>query len=86
MKMIASRAGLSMVIESADLSKRPKIIGPLWESFSPFSVDEWLVIMGVEPMNLWPEIDFALAISKDPLFQTEWIEPIFGAPPPGVTY
>ena len=75
-----------MVIESADLSKRPKITGPLWESFSPFSVDEWLVIMGVEPMNLWPEIDFALAISRDPKFRTEWIKPIFGTPPTGIAY
>lgn len=86
MKMTATRGGQSMVIQSSEPGKRPEISGDLWDAFKPSSVEEWLTILGVEPMNAWPEIDFALAITKDPGFETEWIEPIFGLPPDGVVY
>ena len=78
MKVIVRMDDAQMIIESPDLYTRPKISGSLWDAMKMTSISAWLTLYNQPRFNKYEEIDFALALQKDPLMTVEFIEPIDG--------
>lgn len=69
---------LEMTIESPDIYTQPKIKGLLWDALKDIPISVWLYFYNQPRFNKYEEIDFALALQKDPLMSVEFVEPIDG--------
>ena len=78
MKVIVRFESLEMIIESPDIYTRPKISGTLWDAMKMTSISAWLTLYQQPRFNIYEEIDFALALQKDPLMTVNFVEPIDG--------
>lgn len=78
MKAIIKLETLEMVIESQDIYTRPTVSGSLWDVMKDTPIDAWLAVYNQPRFNKYEEIDFALALQKDPLMSVEFIDPIDG--------
>ena len=78
MKVIVRLDDAQMIIESPDVYTRPKISGSLWNAMKITSISAWLALYNQPRFNKYEEIDFALALQKDPLMSVEFVEPIDG--------
>jgi hypothetical protein len=76
MKMTATAGDLMLTIESDALGDRPTITGELYEIFKGKDLEWWTRLVGQPSVNIWPEIDFALALSRMPGITTSWDKPI----------
>jgi hypothetical protein len=78
MKVIVRFDTAEMIIESPDIYTRPKISGRLWDAMKMNSISAWLTLYQQPRFNIYEEIDFALALQKDPLMTVDFVEPIDG--------
>ena len=78
MKALVTAGELQMVIENKEPFTRPIITGNLWPMYSFIDLEAWLFIYGKSRFNEFIEIDFALALMRDPVVKVEFIEPIEG--------
>jgi len=78
MKVIVRFDTAEMIIESPDIYTRPKISGRLWDAMKMTSISAWLTLYQQPRFNTYEEIDFALALQKDPLMAVDFVEPMDG--------
>lgn len=78
MKIIAKMNTLELIIQSPDIYTKPTIKGTLWDVLKDIPITAWLFLYKQPRTNKYEEIDFALALQKDPLVTVEWLEPIDG--------
>jgi hypothetical protein len=78
MKVIVRLDDAQMIIESPDVYTRPKISGSLWDAMKMTSISAWLALYNKSRFHKYEEIDFALALQKDPLMTVDFVEPIDG--------
>jgi hypothetical protein len=78
MKAVITAGTMEMVIENKELFTRPTITGNLWAMYESIDLEAWLFIYGQPRFNEYIEIDFALALMRDPLVKVDFIEPIEG--------
>ncbi len=67
-----------MTIQTPDMYTRPTISGTLWETMKDTTISAWLDLYRQSRFNRFEEIDFALALMKDPLMEVTFVEPIDG--------
>jgi hypothetical protein len=78
MKVIVRFESLEMTIQTPDMNTRPTISGTLWETMKDTPINAWLDLYRQSRFNRFEEIDFALALMKDPLMEVNFVEPIDG--------
>lgn len=78
MKAIVTLGSLEMTIENKQPFTKPVIHGSLWKFYSSLDLAAWCFIYGQPEVNTFIEVDFALALTKDPLLKVEFVDPIEG--------
>jgi hypothetical protein len=77
-KAIIKLGNSEMVIANEEPFAKPSITGDLWDIMRKVPIEIWLKLYKQPTINQYKEIDFAVALSKDPAMSVTWVEPIEG--------